>query len=298
MGNVIIVKGADYSASDLGKVTILPNNKEIIQQAVAAYYAAAGNVGNVGAINKIVTDLVVNDLWSNVKVLYPILGTTLASQVVDLKGAQDLVPFVNATADTDSMSFVNTIGIGNVDEPQSDIDITLRKRMFLVGLTGKSNVYDLRGMSSPVGGVHTYIGSGNSTIDGSSKRTLRDTIIKGSSAAVYPVIGDYLVGVRYIGDDDNQSVETFQNGVKTEITVRENGTTDSKFYQIPAGTQGLYPNIGGAYNTDTTAGATISANTDIANCNLWFYVEAEVNTTAEAVLLDSICREFCASTGK
>ena len=294
MGNVIIVKGADYSASGLGKVTILPNDKEIIQQAVAAYYAAAGNVGNAGAINKMVTALVVNGLWNKVKVLYPILGTTLASQAVDLKGAQDLVPFVNATAGTDNIIFDNKIGIGDLDDSEltSNVSIDYSKRMVLLGMNYRqTNSYVLCGKTS-TSMLHNYLSSHNRSGIG---RVLRDYTIKNTEDGIYPVLGNYLTGFHYnTHDSNNQKLETYQNGV-----VNEYAFDTTKWYNIPSGTKAIYPNIGGAYDTGTTAGETLdNSDTNIASCNFWFYSEAEFATKAEAVLFDSICREFCASAGK
>lgn len=291
MGKVIFLNDVDFSSANLGKVTLRPSDSQVISQAIEAYYAAAGSVGNEAAVTKFITDLVVYGLWDKIKVLYPVLGTTLPSLSVDMKGVQNLQPFVNATAGVNKIAFDNHIGIGDVSQLQSNVSINFGKRMFIIGMnfaTGGTNTYTFLGDKSNNSDllIRSY----------STSRVLVERTIKQSAAVgVMPALGNYLCGVFYntnyrSGGVNIPRMETFQNGVKHEYNY------DSRFNMIPSGVKPLYPYVGGAWNTGTTAGATItdsSVRQTIAGCNFWFYAEAEVINTVDAVNLDRICREFC-----
>lgn len=281
MGIAISLKGSDFSMSNIGQVTFTPTKKEIINTVVNNYYSKAGNVGNKESISSLVTTLVYNDLWDKIKVIYPVLGTTLEQQCIDLKGVQNLVPFVNSTAGNNLITFSNTIGIGNVDNPISNVSIERGKRMVIVGYKrGSLNNSFLIGLREGV----DYIATRNSPqcFNVGVSKPMSTTVENG-----FPVMGAYLVGVHT--NAKANKVELFQNSIKTELAL-DNGMfmADSTL-----GEWDLIPYIGGAINSDTQEGVTIEENKYLATGDFWFYAEAELDTTEEAILVESACSTFC-----
>lgn len=283
MGIAISLKGSDFSMSNIGQVTFAPTKKEIISTAVNDYYSSVGDVGNMESISSLVTTLVYNDLWDKIKVIYPVLGTTLEQQCVDLKGVQDLIPFVNATAGNNLITFSNTIGIGNVNNPESNVSIERGKRMVIVGykrgtinnsyLIGRNNTLDfIATANSP---QCLWVGISN----------YGQTMTKNG----FPEMGNYLVGL-HVNAKTNK-VEYFKNSIKTELAL------DNGMFSInsASGKYDLIPYIGGSTKTNTEKGATIEENNFLATGKFWFYAEAELDTTEEAILVESACSAFCNS---
>lgn len=283
MGIAISLKGSDFSMSNIGQVTFTPAKKEIISTIVNNYYSSVGDVGNKESISSLVTTLVYNDLWDKIKVIYPVLGTTLNQQCVDLKGVQDLIPFVNATAGNNLMTFSNTIGIGNVDNPVSNVSIERGKRMVIVGYKrGTINNSYLIGSS----GTYDFIATANSPQClwvGLSNYS--QTMTKNG----FPEMGNYLVGL-HVNAKTNKA-EYFKNSIKTELAL-DNGMFD---VNGASGKYNLIPYIGGLIDSNTEHGATIEENNLLATGDFWFYAEAELDTTEEAILVESACSTFCNS---
>ena len=101
-------------------------------------------------------------------------------------------------------------------------------------------------------------------------------------------MGDYLVGL-HVNAKANK-VECFKNSIKTEIAL------DSGIFAEggDSGEWGLIPYIGGAIDSNTEEGITIEvADKKLATGDFWFYAEAELDTTEEAILVESACSTFC-----
>lgn len=287
MGTVIILNDADFSASNLGKVTILPNKREMINQIVESYYTKTGDIGYESAIRTLVSELVNNNLWEKVKVLYPLLGTTLAQQSVDLTGTHDIVPLANASAVTNGMFFDNQIGIGNIANAQPSAVVDFQKRMLSIWIN-KNRVTN---------GSYLWKNTedlGVGTVSSNSAAYLRDGYLKTSVATLYPIVisNSDLKGIYINGS--NGVVKVFNNGVVSEVAFN---TTN--YNSTDAGDCNIYPYLGGSYSTGTEEGAALdNPNSSLANGTLKFYGEAELDTPEEAVLLDSIYREFCKNVEK
>lgn len=289
MGTVIILNDADFSASNLGKVTILPNKREMINQIVESYYAKTGDIGYESAIRTLVSELVNNNLWEKVKVLYPLLGTTLAQQSVDLKGAHDIVPLANASAVTNGIFFDNQIGIGNIENAQPSAVVDFQKRMLSIWIN----------KNRTTNGSYLWKNTealGVGTVSSNSAAYLKDGYLKTTVnvATYYPVIiaNSDLKGIYINGS--NGVVKVFNNGVVSEVAFN---TTN--YIRTDEGNCNIYPYFGGSYSTGTEEGAALGTpNSSLANGTLKFYGEAELDTPEEAVLLDSIYREFCENIEK
>ena len=282
MGTVIILNDADFSASNLGKVTILPNKREMINQIVESYYTKTGDIGYESAIRTLVSELVNKNLWEKVKVLYPLLGTTLAQQSVDLTGTHDIVPLANASAVTNGMFFNNQIGIGNIENAQPSAVVDFQKRMLSIWIN----------KNRTTNGSYLWKNTetlGVGTVSSNSAAYLRDGYLKASVATLYPIVisNSDLKGIYINGS--NGVVKVFNNGVVSEVAF--NTTNYSK---TDEGDCNIYPYFGGSYSTDTEEGAALETpNASLTNGTLKFYGEAELDTPEEAVLLDSIYRDFC-----
>lgn len=287
MGTVIILNDADFSASNLGKVTILPNKREMINQIVESYYTKTGDIGYESAIRTLVSELVNNNLWEKVKVLYPLLGTTLAQQSVDLTGTHDIVPLANASAVTNGMFFDNQIGIGNIANAQPSAVVDFQKRMLSIWIN-KNRVTN---------GSYLWKNTedlGVGTVSSNMAAYLRDGYLKNTVATLYPIVisNSDLKGIYINGS--NGVVKVFNNGVVSEVAFN---TTN--YISTDAGDCNIYPYFGGSYSTGTEEGAALdNPNSSLANGTLKFYGEAELDTPEEAVLLDSIYRDFCANVEK
>ena len=103
-------------------------------------------------------------------------------------------------------------------------------------------------------------------------------------------MGDYLVGL-HVNAEGNKA-EYFKNSVKTELAL-DNGMFDDAIGTV--GETNLIPYIGGVINSNTEEGVTIEANNLLATGDFWFYAEAELDTTEEAILVESACSTFCNS---
>lgn len=91
MGQAIVVKGANYSAKNLGKVT-LPYNTPFSTDSLAYLNAVGENkLSDKGrAINNFIDALIKTGIWSKIDSAYPFYGDTAAKVNVNMKNPTQL----------------------------------------------------------------------------------------------------------------------------------------------------------------------------------------------------------------
>lgn len=105
MGTAVKVNGADFSAHSIGKITFKPSIYERTAAIVDSYISAIGGDTTYKAqIYDLVFSLIDNNLWDNIYILYPMLGSTLVHKLVNLKD-------VSESAAVDSSADISTNGV-------------------------------------------------------------------------------------------------------------------------------------------------------------------------------------------
>lgn len=111
-GIALIIPGADYSQSSLGKVTFKKTSYEEAEEIVTAYEAIIGTSSYHSALSAFVKGCIDNDVWDGMLGFYPMIGDTLQKLSANLKN--DGIPISlleNASAGSNYIRFVNTIAV-------------------------------------------------------------------------------------------------------------------------------------------------------------------------------------------
>lgn len=114
-GIALVLPNADFSVNNIGQIEFTETNEEIAARLAAVYATRAGISDSVqkGAVETMILSLLDAGLWDKTKLLYPMLGSTVASMVINLKDSTlPLRQLANASVDGVNLAFSNTISVG------------------------------------------------------------------------------------------------------------------------------------------------------------------------------------------
>lgn len=115
MGVAIILSNQDFSESPLGTVTLKESSEDKAKKMAEAYCTAIGDSTHFDSVKNLMLGIVSYGLVDKLSGLYPMLGTTKQSLIVNAvtPGTNDLTILANSTAGTNEIEFSRTIGVGD-----------------------------------------------------------------------------------------------------------------------------------------------------------------------------------------
>lgn len=277
MGKAIVLSDQDFSQKNLGRVTFTVTDEERASRVASAYCTSIGDDTLFDSIYAFTLGLLQAGLWDKMKAVYPMYGDTLAKLRTNLvtPGTNDLVVGGNASAGTELIDFVRTIGTGDVGTPTSPLS---GRYVFLaigfichdLGSTGTTNNWYAAKDSGSYG---CYISVTGANITLNIGRNTTSYTFQWANPAMYKHnilcfavdrnTGDYIV----LMNGEQKASGTFPDSAPNANIV--------------------YNNILGQnyWNAkDTPAGETIETNTALADGETFFFALGEVEpTNAEAV---------------
>lgn len=81
----LVIPGADFSGSPLGKVTVAKSSMEVALEIVDEYTTLATGISSTEPLVNFVSGMVEAGVWDFVKAFYPMMGSSLVSKLVELK---------------------------------------------------------------------------------------------------------------------------------------------------------------------------------------------------------------------
>lgn len=285
MGTAIIIDGADFSAKNIGKVTI---KRDVVAEIVDKYVAKSGSSAYRGAIRTLVKSLIDSGLWDKTVCLYPMLGTTLDAMSVNLASENEypLHFLENATAETNKVYFSNTTEVSNPlslrtweikDNASNNIGVVLRFSRSASEVNNGSNLFTF--------------GSGGFT-----------TALTGEVTPPIRCLYGCLLGSRlmpsnvscaetktYIYLNEATKCAFYADGEK----VNEKGFTESVSNVAFNGVIGT----NNAYTPTKSPGEAISANVNLASGEVSLIAYGNY-TTSDVAQLNAIIDAFVSAVGK
>lgn len=112
----LVIPGADFSGSPLGKVTVAVSPLEQADEIVDAFVNVT-HVTNTQPILNFVLGLLENNLWDKLFAFFPMVGNNLDSKLVDLKDpSRSAWKAANFTSSEKGINIANGIDAGTPDE--------------------------------------------------------------------------------------------------------------------------------------------------------------------------------------
>lgn len=122
MGLAIKIKGADYSAKNVGKVTFIADNATTAKIKAVDYCAAIGDSTYKTELESMFLSLLDNELWSKISCIYPVLGNSVDALSTNAKKVEEnkLITYPNASVGSKTLLFSNMVGVGATDATPMD----------------------------------------------------------------------------------------------------------------------------------------------------------------------------------
>lgn len=284
MGLVIKLNDQNFSGSSLGVITVLPSNRTRAAQITQAYCTAIGSTAYKSAINRLVYQLINSGIYDKMIGIYPILGNSISTLKVNLMspGTKDIIVGANASAIENQFDFSRTIGTGNVGDP--------------VNLTTNNSFSVLLGSrtKSSTGGC-CYLNfweSGTSTKKFQMFTALESSVQK-NKLGIGADFGSHVVTFDEANTDNKLWGCAVNVSAGKYLAINNGVYTNGDIYDATR-LANVFPNaiLGQNQYTakSTTAGATISANSALANGYVFFYAIGLLQGDENKILSDAANR--------
>ena len=287
MGTAIIIKNADFSNKNLGKVTV--NVMPLEDKVVAAYLDKVSEaILYKDALTALVRQLIDNELWDKTLCLYPMMGNSLESMSVNL-ASDNKYPMIfkeNAEVKNNRVYFSNKIEISAIPQLSQENAVLTQSANGSIGVfvrfyrdvTEANNLSVLT--SYGTAGISTGLMTNPSTARGISMGFLSSRSLS---------YGDGLEKRNYAYVNDGTLCKFYIDGdVKMENSFAESNA--SLFYS------GIFGGKAG-YTPTNTPGNTIAANTNLASGELYTFVLGNFSN-ADMIKLNAILNTFIEAVEK
>lgn len=299
-GIALIIPGADYGQTSLGKVTFKKTASEEAEDVVNAFELATGVTGHHDDLFDFVKTLIDEAVWDNLDGVYPMLGSTSSAVLYNLKGENSIALKVleNATIGEGKITFANNIAVSAPTLEDYDMGYSPNRLVFLRAKFIKSSVNSNVAYSDSVlVEVSTPYYSNLGFCSLLQTQGLKNGVgVPGSSLISYnnDVIATttpYMSLLEHVGEGDTAKTVTLM----VDGVVADNiGTTTfpSDYKMKPHNTLGIY--YGKLMNEpfSEAAGTIVSATDKIFNGEINFFASGHIayskitafNTAVEALL--------------
>lgn len=291
-GIALIIPGADFSGSPLGKVTFV-TMEEKVANAVADYATRIGTTAYNDALTVLVYNLMAAGVWDSLEV-YPMLGNTIANKL-EILNPQSL--FINGNILVPASAIVED-GELTIKNTFADFETTIAGTTKVVPITDKTekvftkNVYIFADLTRVNSSPHASMAFGQNNISESATIGIGTGSLYPDPATNCPfafmnVDKDYI----------KVPVSGYGNRGKLSVFVKQNTKEASFYYNSSLVGKNSNSPISGNYTTDLYNYVGVSLNTSARKADFKYYGFAYGSVEeAKVETVNTILKDFMDST--
>lgn len=287
MGVAIILNNQDFSGSSLGTVTLKESSEDKAKKMADAYCTAIGDSTHYDSVKNLMLGIISYGLVDKISGLYPMLGTTKQSLIVNAvtPGTNDLTILANSTAGTNEIEFSRTIGIGDHTPSETIAVDTYASCLLYYKSKASTGGVQYNNIKDMVTQIYTRCLKLGQMLQ--SPNFLPTATVGGTAITPSEVVS--IMNPTRIGASVKKSDGSYHFGFNANVVE---GALSSDTKDRVSGLS-LNTILGGDWNdaASTPEGETISANASLANGYAYLYAIGDLSAQ-ELGTLGTLCDAF------